>query len=429
MYRREFLTTASAGLSASALLSVPAIASSEKSHSSPQGKAEHVIMIWLGGGPSQVDTFDIKRLSKDGRKDPGSAYPGIDTAIPGVQVCEFLPQLANVYDRCVPVRSVHHDVIDEHAAATYRMHVGRPVSGTIVYPCIASIITFLKEPVNPLVPQYVLMGNPSPGRSPGFLGAEYGFLNISDTSGPKGLSRPARVSEMRDRTRRDLLAAFQNDYLRKYPNSPTIADKVSASQKGFRLAGPEFMSTFDVDKEPDDLRNSYKDDFGQRCLLARRLVERGSRFVEVSFNLNFINGTGWDTHNDGHNSQYKLIQSLDSALSTLIVDLEEKKLLDKTLILVAGEFGRPSSFDNGGGRGHQGKAFSVLLAGGGLQTGQAIGETDELCKKVVSDPVSVPDLFATMIAALGVDPHEEIYAGTRPVPVTDRGKPIAKLFA
>jgi uncharacterized protein (DUF1501 family) len=157
-------------------------------------------------------------------------------------------------------------------------------------------------------------------------------------------------------------------------------------------------------------------------------VESGVRFVEVAFNLNFINGTGWDTHNDGQLNQHVLIQELDKSLAALIDDLEQRDLLDSTLIAVGTEFGRPPEFDGGGGRGHQGAAFSVPLFGGGLKHGQVIGETDEFSRKVVSQPVSVPDLHGTIYAALGIDPAKELYDGDRPVPITDHGKPIASLF-
>jgi uncharacterized protein (DUF1501 family) len=158
------------------------------------------------------------------------------------------------------------------------------------------------------------------------------------------------------------------------------------------------------------------------------LAEAGVRFIEVSHNLNFLNGTGWDVHNDGILKQHALIDELDRALATLVVDLEQKKLLDKTLIVVAGEFGRPAQFDAGGGRGHHAKSFSVALAGGGLQTGRAVGETDELAMSIVSRPVSVPDLHATIYAALGIDQSEPLYAGERPVPITDGGQPIGEIL-
>lgn len=427
--RRQFLGHSAALASMAAL---PGFASSnEQTAETPQtfGSAEHVVFIWLGGGASHIDMWDPKRVTKDGKKDPGSAYPAIETAIPGVQVCEHLSKVAPLMDRIVPVRTVHHDVIDEHAAASYRMHTGRPTSGTIVYPCLGSAVSYLKEPANELVPNYVLMGNPSPAREPGFLGAEFGYVYLTETqSGPKGLVRPERVSDSRQQRRIDLLKRFRDDYVQRTKDDERVRNYVAAAEQGFRLAGPEFMSVFNLEAEPAELRNAYGDEFGQRCLLARRLIERGTRFVEVSFNLNFKNGTGWDTHNEGHAGQYRLIQSLDQSVATLLTDLEDKRMLDKTLLVISTEFGRPASFDAGGGRGHHAKAFSVVLAGGGLRTGQAIGTTDELGMEVVDRPVSVPDLFATIYASLGVNWAEELYAGERPVPLTDEGQPIAELF-
>jgi uncharacterized protein (DUF1501 family) len=152
------------------------------------------------------------------------------------------------------------------------------------------------------------------------------------------------------------------------------------------------------------------------------------RFTEVSHNLNFLNGAGWDVHNGGILKQHALIQELDTAVSTLITDLESRKMLEKTLIIITTEFGRPPEFDSGGGRGHQGSAFTCVLAGGGLNHCGAYGDTDELGKKIVSDPVSVADFFATVHAAVGIDYGKNLYAGDRPVPITDMGQPIAKLF-
>jgi hypothetical protein len=423
--RRTTLKAGAAGIAA--LSGLPSLAATGKT--APLGKAEHCISLWLNGGAAQIDTFDPKRVSKDGKKDPGAAYPAIDTAIPGVQVCEHLKQTAPLMDRCVPVRTVHHNVIDEHAAAAYRMHTGRPTSGTIVYPSIGSLVSAMKGPLNELVPTYVLMGNPTPAREPGFLGAQHGFVYLTETtSGPKGLTRPKRVDDERHQRRVAMLERLRKQYANDHAGEKLIEDYLATVEKGFRLSGPEFSGVFALDEEPAGLREAYGDEFGQRCLLARRLVERGTRFVEVAYNLNFKNGTGWDTHNEGQLGQHLLIESLDQAFATLIADLEEKKLLDKTLVMISSEFGRPGHFDSGGGRGHHGKCFTVVLAGGGLKTGQAIGTTDELAMNVVDRPVSVPDLFATVLAALGADPHEELYAGTRPVPATDGGTPIHELF-
>lgn len=385
-------------------------------------------MLWLGGGAAQIDTFDPKRQST-GRKDPGSAYASIPSAIHDAQVSEHLVRTAPLLDRAVLVRSLHHDEIDEHAAASYRLHVGRPTSGTVVYPSLGSVVVHQKEAISDAVPAYVLMGHPTPGRSPGFLGPNYGFVYLTDTvSGPKGLVRPRRVSEERYRRRLRLLEAAKTKFAADNADDRLIADYVQAAEQGLRLTGAEFLSAFELDREPAALREAYGDEFGQRCLLARRLIERGSRFIEVSFNMGFVNGTGWDTHNDGQQKQHLLIQSFDRAFSTLITDLEERKLLDKTLIVVATEFGRPAQFDAGGGRGHHADAFTCVLAGGGLKSGQAIGQTDELAMQAEGPRVSVPDWFATIYAALGIDYTSELYFGERPVPLTDRGSPIAQLF-
>lgn len=394
------------------------------------GKAEHCVMVWLGGGAGQIDTWDPKGVGDPKGKKPGSYYSSIDTAIPGVKVCEHLPECAKILDRFVPIRTLHHDVIDEHAAAVNRLHTGRPTSETITYPSIGSVVSYRRGPASEGVPAYVLIGYPSTTRGPGFLGAESSYLYLTDTeSGPQGLSRPADLTPDRAKRRENLLAEVRSSFRRRASGNPVAQDYDQAITELQRLSGPQFMQTFQLDREPAELRNRYGGEFGQRCLLTRRLLERGVRFVEVSHNLNFLNGTGWDVHNEGILQQHRLIQELDTALSALVIDLERCKMLDKTVIVVATEFGRPAQFDGGGGRGHHGKCFSVVLAGGGLKTGQAIGETDELGMNSMSRPVSVPDLHASIYAAMGINPHEELYAGDRPVPITDGGQPIRELFA
>lgn len=395
-----------------------------------RGKIEHCIMIWLGGGSCHIDTWDPKRLGDAKKRTPGSYYPAIDTAIPGVQVCEYLPRCAAIFDRFNPVRSVHHDVIDEHAAATNRMHTGRPTSGTIVYPSLGSIVAHKRGPAGDGVPAYVLIGYPNITRGPGFLGSQAGYVYLTETAaGPAGLSVPTGESPSRRQRRERLLEAVRADYNQRIGKDRTVAQYDGTVAEALRLSGPDFMKVFELDREPGDLRNSFGGEFGQRCLLARRLIESGVRFIEVSHNLNFVNGTGWDTHNDGQLKQHLLIQELDNALASLVMDLEQKKLLDKTLIMVSSEFGRPAGFDGGGGRGHHAKSFTVMLAGGGLQNGKAIGTTDELGMKIEDRPVSVPDLFATVCAGMNINPREELIGpGDRPVPITDGGTPIRELF-
>lgn len=430
--RRKFIghtgAVVAAGCLSDALVNPGGAADEEKKPRFPQGTAEACIFLWLGGGACQIDTWDPKQLG-DGKKKAGSYYDAIPTAIRGASVCEHLARTAPLLDRAALVRSVHHEVIDEHAAAVNRMHTGRPVSGTIVYPSIGSIIAHERGAEVAGVPPYVVMGYPNVTRGPGFLGAKYGYLYLTETdAGPNGLNRAPDVPADRQERRERLLGKLRDDFVRRNPGEESLADYAAVSRAGFELARSPFAKVFDLKGEPADLREAYGGEFGQRCLLARRLVQAGTRFVEVSFNLNFVNGTGWDTHNDGQLKQHLLIDQLDQALATLILDLDKHRLLDKTLIVVSTEFGRPPEFDAGGGRGHHSKSFSVVLAGGGLRTGQAIGVTDDLGKSIVEHPVSVPDLFATMLCALGVNPSKELRAGDRPVPLTDRGEPIRELF-
>jgi len=423
--RRQFLASSTATAGA---LSLPHLAQATEQQSRIKGKAEHVISIWLGGGMGQIDTFDPKAKGDPQAKKAGGYYDPIDTAVQGVQVCEHLQHMARVMDRVTAVRTVNHGVIDEHAAATNRMHTGRAISGTVIYPSLGSLIVHERGAVNEDAPPYVLIGYPNVTRGPGYLGSKYGYLYLTETGrGPAGLSRPDGISNDRQTRREQFLASLKNS--RGETNISEFLDYEAAIEQSMKLSGPEFNRVFHLDGEPDDLRNNYGGEFGQRCLLSRRLVERGVRFIEVSHNLNFLNGSGWDVHNSGIVNQHKLIQEMDTAVSTLITDLEEKKLLDKTLIVITTEFGRPPEFDSGGGRGHQGSTFSCVLAGGGLAHCGAYGETDELAKKIVSNPVGVPDFFATICAALGVDYSKHLYAGDRPIPITDQGQPIAKLFA
>lgn len=425
MNRRHFLG-AGASLAGGLALPHPLLANAADSPLI-QGKAEHVISIWLGGGMAQTDTFDPKRKGDPKAKKAGSYYDSIETAVPGVKVCEHLAKMAPLMDRVTAVRTINHTVIDEHAAATNRMHTGRPITGSITYPSIGSLISHERGAAADGAPPYVVIGYPNVTRGPGFLGAQSGYLYLTDTSrGPAGLSRPKGITANRQIRREQFLAALQAS---KDPSPDRqIQSYDAAIEQSLKLSGPEFNKVFQLDKEPADLRSLYGGEFGQRCLLSRRLVERGVRFVEVSHNLNFLNGTGWDTHNEGIVNQHELIRELDGAVAALITDLESKKLLDKTLIVITTEFGRPPEFDGGGGRGHQGTAFSCVLAGGGLQHKGAWGDTDDLGKTIVANPVGVPDFFATLCATVGVDYRKSLYDGDRPVPITDRGEPIAALF-
>ena len=420
MKRRSFLT------SAAAFGASPLFANNTPIHT-PKGKAEHCIFIWLGGGMGQIDTFDPKKLGDNLGKPQtaGSLYKSIDTTVKGVQVTEHLSKTAKVMEHVSVMRTVNHHVIDEHAFATNIVHTGRMISGNVVYPSIGSIIANQRGAASADVPAYMLIGYPNVSRGPGFLGAKSGYVYLTDTNtGPSGFTRPEYVDEKRAEIRHQLLKPL----MARAAKGSAAADYEMAQQEALRLAGPKFMRHFNLKEEPDTLRNDYGGEFGQRCLLSRRLVQAGVRFIEVSHNLNFMNGTGWDIHNEGFKNQHLLIQELDTALAALIRDLKDKKLLDKTLIVVGTEFGRPPEFDGRGGRGHQGTAFSMVLAGGGLNHCGAYGVTDELAKKPVENAVPLVDFHATVHAAMGIDPSKELMDGTRPVPITDGGKAVAALF-
>ena len=426
--RRSFLRS-SALASAVGLGGVGALGSPGSTKLHLRGRAEHCIFLWLGGGAAQMDTFDPKKKGDAKARKAGSYYDAIDTAVSGVQVCEHLPRVARVLEQVTLCRTIQHNVIDEHAAAAYQVHTGRPISGTIQYPSLGSIVAHEKGQLAKGAPKYVVIGYPSISRTPGFLGAKADFLYLLDVeSGPAGLARPTNVISTRWKRREELLDVLRRGYISRNKDDRRIQDYDATLQDSLELAGPKFMNTFDLAGETGTLRQSYGGEFGQRCLLARRLVQRGVRFVEVSHNLNFLNGTGWDTHNQGQLKQHLLIKELDNALSTLITDLKKQNLLDKTLIAIGTEFGRPSGFDGGGGRGHHSKCFSLLLAGGGLNHQGAYGVSNELAEKPIENPLSLPDFHATVHATLGIDPSKELHAGDRPVPITDGGVPIAKLF-
>src|SRR5260221_11629189 len=228
--RRDFLTRASLAAGA---LALPRIGSAAPSI--PLGKAEHCIFIWLGGGMSHIDTFDAKPTRGDGKKQAGCYYDIIDTAIPDAKFSEHLPQLAKLADRLAPIRTVNHNVIDEHAAATNRMHTGRLPSGSVVYPSIGSIIAHERKAAADGVPAYVVMGYPSATRGPGFLGPKAGYVYLTDpSSGPAGLTRPADITDERAARRQSLLGTVREDYLGRIgDNAPRDYDEAIA--EGFRL--------------------------------------------------------------------------------------------------------------------------------------------------------------------------------------------------
>ena len=238
--RRDLLRLSTAGLAAGTL-GTRLQAAATTNPTPAAGKAQACIMLWLGGGAAQIDTFDPKQKG-DGKKQPGSYYQAIPTAIPGIQLTEHLPLLADRLDRCVLVRTLHHDVIDEHGAATNIVHTGRPTSETIVYPSIGSIVAHERGPGADGVPAYVVIGYPNISRGPGFLGSKHGYIYLIDhETGPTGLTPPPEISSERASRRQQLLESLRADYQSRHSGEAAIDDYVAASRESARLAGPAFQ--------------------------------------------------------------------------------------------------------------------------------------------------------------------------------------------
>ena len=401
--RRDFLATGALGALGASLPGQPALCA-EKTPI-PRGKAEHVIMLWLGGGASQIDTWDPKRRGDPKKKVAGSAYNSIPTAIDGAGVCEHLHRSAPLLDRAVLLRSVHHEVIDEHAAAVNRMHTGRPTSGTVVYPSMGSVVAHKLGKPAEAIPPYVLMGYPNLTRGPGFLGAKHGFIYLTDTeTGPAGLRRNPSISTLRQGRREALLGRLRKSYLERRRGDAAVRDYSDAGIAGLRLAGPEFMGAFALDKEPASLRESYGSEFGQRCLLARRLVERGVRFVHV-----LSGNQSWDHHHGIKGSLPKACKKTDRPIAGLVKDLKGLGLLDSTVVHWGGEMGRLPVVQNtrNAGRDHNTYGFSMWLAGGGFKAGHIHGETDEWGHRSVRDKVNHYDYHATLLRLFGLD-HDHL---------------------
>ncbi len=457
--RRQILQNAAAGFGYIAFAGISTRAAEESKTLNPlapkaphfPARAKRVIFLCMQGGPSHVDTFDYKpQLNRDHGK--RGKYGGSLLKSPwafrqrgksGLWISDLFPNVAEHADDLTLIRSMQCDQ-PVHPGAMTQMHTG---TAQFIRPSLGAWTLYGLGTENDSLPGFISLSPPSgSSRNYGsaFLPAIYGGAKVGRggrasrfARGGTGESVPdiknPGQTKKQQRSQLDFIQALNREKLRRDKNQPGVEGVIESYELAFRMqdAMPALM---DTSKETQSTLEMYGADagttenFGKQCLLARRFIEAGVRFVEVAFNLNFINGTGWDTHNQGQLNQHILIDQLDQALSTLINDLEKRKRLDKTLIVVATEFGRPPEFDGGGGRGHHSKAFSVVLAGGGLQLGKVIGVTDELGREVVERPVSVPDLHATIYHAMSVDPAKELYDGDRPVPITDRGTPVAELF-
>lgn len=418
---------------------VPTLAA--KLDASPD-KRRHCIVLWMAGGPSQTDTFDMK---------PGDANGGefkeVATRATGLRFSEHLPKLGQHAERMAVVRSLSTKEGD-HARGTHLVRTGHPPMGAVEFPSICcSLAKELELATNPL-PSYVSVAPPlqlSPAAfGPGFLGPKYapavvaGAGNGPPAAGGNGagearlvdlklehIEPPPGVAAAQQSRRLELWNKMEKKFLAGN-RAPAFAVHQGTYQKAVEMMRPEVRAAFNLADETDEVRRRYgTGQFGQGCLLARRLIERGVPFVEVALG----DGLGWDTHIDNFKKVKELSTELDAGWGTLMTELAERDLLDRTTILWVGEFGRTPLINNNAGRDHFPNAWSCVLAGGGIKGGQAYGRTSADGTQIEENMVGIGDVLATLCSALGVPPETENFTPIeRPIKLAE-GKPISAILA
>ncbi len=396
------------------------------------------ILLWMPGGPSQTDTFDLKSGHKN-----GGPFKEIETAAPGVRISEHLPGLAKEMKDLTIIRSLTTTEGD-HGRAANIMLTGYKEQEAVKYPVLGSLVAKeLGQPDNEL-PNYVSISSTNSifrsTADEGFLGPQYAPLSVSGNSNsPQAranmaiefLAPPRRIARSQTETRFRMLQVVQRDFAERF-ETDSVATHRSNYEKAERLVRSQAKNAFKLDEEPSSLREAYgRNRFGQGCLLARRLVERGVPFVEVALSgTNARTAASWDTHQDNFDQVKLLSQVLDPAWSTLMRDLRERGMLENTLVVWMGEFGRTPVINEMGGRDHFPLAWSTVLGGAGIQGGQAYGDTGPDGMRVVDKPVKGPQLIATICSALGIDPQKENFTDEgRPIPIVERGTvPVHELL-
>ena len=400
-----------------------------------KAKGRHCILLWMSGGPSQTDTWDLKPNHEN-----GGEFNEIQTASPGLRFSEHFPELAKLSDKLAVIRGLN-TAEGDHGRGTYLMRTGHIPMGPVDYPSIGATLGKQLGHDELALPNFVSIG---PYRilnqeafGSGFLGPRYGPLivgasDVNYVAPPTGqgqnnqnqfpnlrvdaIDPPANISKDRMSKRLGLLGDLQREFLTTHADGPPKAHK-TVYKGAVSLMKSDDAKAFDLTGEPNDVREKYGATvFGQGCLMARRLIERGVAFVEVSLGTS-AGGIGWDTHSDNFNSVRQLSGDLDRGWSALMIELEERGLLESTTILCMGEFGRTPVINPTNGRDHFPAAWSCVLAGGGIQGGGAYGKTSEDGMEVVDGEVGAEDVQATLCQALGLDPSAS--------QMTPEGRPIA----
>jgi uncharacterized protein (DUF1501 family) len=404
------------------------------------------ILLWMNGGPSQMDTFDLKPGQAN-----GGPYQPIATSVPGIKISEHLPRVAKHMDHMALIRSMATKEGD-HGRGTYLMRTGHAPGGPVHYPSVGSLFSKELARGGAALPNFVSIApyrffSPA-AYGPGFLGPQFAPLvvgetaqslvpvpgqqqnNYEDSLKVPDLDPPKGVSAERAAARAKLLGEMQDDFVAERSTVSTRSNR-SAYQGALALMRSNDTKAFDLDDEPKALRDRYgRNLFGQGCLLARRLVEKGVPFVEVSLSSVGNLTLGWDTHINNFDSVKRLSEVLDPAWSTLMEDLKDRGLLETTTIVWMGEFGRTPKINGNRGRDHWANSWTTVLAGGGIKGGQVVGKTSDDGMTVTERPVNVEDFLATVALALGIDIKHQNHSNVdRPIRIVEpTAKPIEEVL-
>ena len=370
------------------------------------GHAKAVIQIWMWGGPSHLDTFDPKPAA--GYDYTGPLNHPIDTNVPGIQIGELLPNLAKVADKYAIIRSMTHG-INAHETASYVVQTGHKPGDGLVWPCVGAVVSLFKgygHGYKGLIPPYIVLTEPQ-GRfsEAGFLGPLYKpFATGGDPNQKEfkveGIAVEG-ITQQRQKDRRELLHTL--DTLgQDIQGNPSFVAMDACEKKAYDLVLGDAGKVFDLSEESDELRDRYgRNTFGQCCLVARRLVERGVPYVTINYK-------GWDTHKQNFEIMKRKLPELDKGFATLLQDLSDRGLLDTTIVWWGGEFGRTPKVQWeapwNGGRGHWGKCFTHVVAGGGFKGGKVVGASNATGEEVAERPVYPQDLIGSIYQLLGIDP-------------------------
>jgi hypothetical protein len=411
--RREFAASLAAGAALSGWLSRVA------AHAVEQRQAKSCILLWMSGGPSHLDTFDLKPEAPDRIR---GEFKPINTAVSGIQISEHFPKLSDQMRHAVLLRGMS-TLESDHQLASYHVHTGyQKRAGGVAFPSLGAIASQqLGRPDFP-IPNFLCIG--AGGRQAtrsGFLGPDHQPLDVLNPE--RGTQFLDPVTNQTEFSRQyELLGRLNASFQETYQAESARAHS-SALSRAVRLMNAEQKRAFDLTQESDADRDRYgRGAFGQGCLLARRLVETGVRFVEVMMG----DGVGWDTHQNNFPRTRSLSLEADAGMASLVDDLHQRGLLESTLVIWMGEFGRSPQITSGGGRNHWARAWSSVLAGGGIRGGQVVGRTNREGAEVVDRPISVTDFLATVCTILGIDyTLENQPTGVkRPIPIVDTSKPI-----